>query len=138
MSSSEHSGKLPAPGTKQKNDANASEGRPRDPENSSVYDFLYHDARRIAAFLAQFETYGVLQGVKSHESVGRSSATKATANAGIDFANLARGGMAVDGTVTDDERDAAERTYDPLWRNATALLDYLGSRLIKSTTRLLQ
>lgn len=128
MSSNEHSGKLPAIETRQKSAENASERPPRDQESGSVYDFLYHDARRIAAFLAQFETYGVLQGVKSHESVGRTSATKAAATAGIDFANLAKGGMAVDGTVTDDERDAAERTYDPLWRNATALLDYLSER----------
>ncbi|MBB5049854.1 hypothetical protein HNR60_004638 [Rhodopseudomonas rhenobacensis] len=128
MSSSEPNEKSPAIGKKPTNDANASERPLGALESSSVYDFLYHDARRIAAFLAQFETYGVLQGVKAHESVGRSSATKATANAGIDFANLARGGMAVDGTVTDDERDAAERTYDPLWRNATTLLDYLADR----------
>lgn len=109
-------------------DASASDRRSEGPENNSVYDFLYHDARRIAAFLAQFETYGVLQGVKSQESVGRASSTKASASAGIDLATLAKGGMAVDGTVTDDERDAAERTYDPLWRNAKTLLDYLAER----------
>lgn len=96
--------------------------------SNSVYDFLYHDARRIAAFLAQFETYGVLQGIKSQESVGRSSTTKASANAGVDIATLAKGGMAIDGTFTDEDRDAAERTYDPLWRNAIALLDYLAER----------
>src|SRR4029077_11736169 len=30
-----------------------------------------------------------------------------------------------DRTTTSDERDAAERTYDPLWRNALMLLDWL-------------
>lgn len=125
---SEPSEKLPVPDKKRKIDGGSS-GTPQEaPQSSSVYDFLYHDARRIAAFLAQFETYGVLQGVKSHESVGKSSSSRSTASAGVDVATLAKGGISYDGTITDDERDAAERTYDPLWTNAKALLDYLTER----------
>lgn len=125
---SEPSEKLPVPDKKRKIDGDSSGTPQEDPQSSSVYDFLYHDARRIAAFLAQFETYGVLQGVKSHESVGKSSSSRSTASAGVDVATLARGGISYDGTITDDERDAAERTYDPLWTNAKALLDYLTER----------
>jgi hypothetical protein len=33
--------------------------------------------------------------------------------------------MALDQTTTSDERDAAERTYDPLWRNGLILRDWL-------------
>ncbi|WP_416192956.1 hypothetical protein [Nitrobacter sp. TKz-YC01] len=125
---SEPSEKLPASDKKRKIGGSGSETPHEDPRNNSVYDFLYHDARRIAAFLAQFETYGVLQGVKSHESVGRSSSSRSTASAGVDVVTLAKGAVSYDGTISDDERDAAERTYDPLWTNAKALLDYLTER----------
>jgi hypothetical protein len=104
------------------------EPQQEDQKNNLVYDFLYHDARRIASFLAQFETYGVLQQVKATESVGHVGTSKTTiaANAGVPL--VAKGAAALAGTVTDEERDAAERTYDPLWTNARTLRDYLTER----------
>lgn len=132
MSSNEISAKSPNVNALQKI-AESSSGPPSaDQEQSSVYDFLYHDARRIAAFLAQFNTYGILNSVKAQEAVGRSSSTKASSKADINLVALAKAGVAVDGTVTDDEKDATEQTFDPLWKNATTLLDYLAERkLIK-------
>jgi hypothetical protein len=102
--------------------------QPEDRKNNLVFDFLYHDARRIASFLAQFQTYGVLQQVRATESVGRIGSSKATASAGVDVPAIARGGVAIDGTVTDEERDAAERTFDPLWTNARTFLNFLTDR----------
>jgi hypothetical protein len=97
------------------------EGQKRD----SVLDFLYHDHRRIASFLAQFETYGILQQVKATESVGRIGSSRTTHSAGLDLVTVAKAGITVDGTVSDDERDSAERTYDPLWTNARTFMKYL-------------
>jgi hypothetical protein len=99
-----------------------------DQRSNSVFDFLYHDSRRIASFLAQFETHGVLQQVKATESVDHTGSSKTTASAGVDVVTVMRGGVAIDGTVTDEERDTAERTYDPLWTNARTFLNFLADR----------
>jgi hypothetical protein len=99
--------------------------QPPPQRRSSVYDFLYQDARRIGSFLAQFQTYGVEQSIKTSESVrqGTSSKSGMTAVGGVPL--VAQGHGSFDQTVTTDEHDAAERSYDPLWRNALTLLDYL-------------
>lgn len=109
-------------------DANDSAPPPEDPPVASVFDFLYHDARRVGSFLAQFSTYGVLSGVTTTEAVGRAATTRATGGAGVGFVTVAKARVALELGVTDDERDAAERTFDPLWTNARTLLDYLAAR----------
>jgi hypothetical protein len=109
-------------------DASGSVTPSKDRKNDSVLDFLYHDIRRVASFLAQFETYGLLQQVKATESVGHSGTSRTTHSAGVDLVTIAKAGVAIDGTVADDERDSAERTYDPLWTNARTLMDYLHER----------
>lgn len=109
-------------------DASASERQQGDQASDSVYDFLYHDSRRIASFLAQFETYGVPQQVKASEAVAQIQTTKGGLGASLQLPLLAKGQANVDVTTTDEERDIAEKIYDPLWRNARALLDYLTER----------
>jgi hypothetical protein len=106
-------------------DVSDSETQRKDQERNPVYDFLYHDARRIASFLAQFKTYGVPQNVKASESAGRATSTKTAISAGGGVPLVAQGQAALDQTNTSDERDATEHTYDPLWRNALDLRDYL-------------
>jgi len=97
---------------------------------SSVFDFLYHDARRIASFLAQFEVYGSLQQVRASESVGKSQSAKTSA-AAKGSALVVGGSLGYDLHVGEDLKDAAERVYDPLWTNARAFLNYLDQhRLI--------
>lgn len=105
-----------------------SERRSEDQSGNSVRDFLYHDVRRIASFLAQFHTYGVLQQVKATEAVGRSGASKTVISGDVGVPMVAKGTATMDGTVTEEERDSAEHVYDPLWTNAQALLDYLSER----------
>lgn len=95
---------------------------------NSVFDFLYHDVPRISSFLAQFETYGVLQQIKASESVGHSGTSKTVITGDLGVPLVAKGAVALDGTVVDEQRDAAERTYDPLLRNARTLMNYLAER----------
>ncbi len=90
-----------------------------------VLDFLYHDARRVASFLAQFDPSGHLTGLKQSENVSRTEGedgnVQATANALVARASgsfvLRRGSSA---------GEASERTYDPFWTNARTFLDFLS------------
>jgi len=97
-----------------------------EPPRNSVYDFLYHDVKRVASFLAQFDPSGHLQQIKQKEGKRRGSSDKGGLSAGIDI-GVARigfeGGTQVDNGGSED----LERTYDTLWANAITLLDYLAS-----------
>lgn len=110
-----------------KNDETVSGEEPGEVKRDSVYDFLYHDARRVASFLAQFDPSGHLTGVKQTESAGEQESeegsAQATANAVVaratgGFTNK-RGTSAAEGS---------ERMYDPLWANARTFLDYMTER----------
>lgn len=102
------------------------------PENGSVYDFLYHDARRIGSFLGQFNPDGHLQGLQTHAVTGRNRASK-TAGSGTGGVPLVASGTASHEQGEGQHWDrGAQRTYDPLWANARAFLDYLaGADLIE-------
>lgn len=97
------------------------------PQGASVFDFLYHDVRRVGSFLAQFETYGVPSQVKATESASRSEGSRTTAGGGVDVLTFVKAQAGLEMTAGNEERDTAERTYDPLWTNARTLLDYLAS-----------
>ena len=116
----------------QTSDADASEKQSQDQRSNFVYDFLYHDVRRIASFLAQFQDYGILQSIKSTESTSHSGSVKGGVEAGLSVKVIGHGKGAIDWTAVDDERDAAERTFDPLWTNAQTLLNYLESNSLIS------
>lgn len=106
----------------------ASEPLPEDPARRSVFDFLFHDARRVGSFLAQFETYGVPSQVKATEGIGSTGTTKTATSGKLSLPALAQGQLSKDVSVADELREATERTYDPLWTNARALLDYLSEQ----------
>ena len=97
-------------------------------ERSSVYDFLYHDPRRIASFLSQFTQYGQPQSLTRSESTAENSSTKnvVAGKAGL----LPLGSFTGSGETAASEsaNQALTTTYDPLWQNALALLDYLYQR----------
>jgi hypothetical protein len=117
-------------------DESGFEPAPEDQPSEPVRDFLYHDARRVGSFLAQFEVHGLPQQVKATESVGQAQATKTAVTAGAKVPMVAHGQGTVDVTTTDDTRDAAERTYDPFWTNARLLLGYLDAHhLIRHDVR---
>jgi hypothetical protein len=109
---------------------------PGDQPNEPVRDFLYHNARRVGSFLAQFEAHGLPQQVKATESVGQAQTTRTAVAAGVKVPMVAHGQGGLDVTTTDDTRDAAERTYDPFWTNARRLLGYLDAQgLIRRDVR---
>jgi hypothetical protein len=108
-------------------------GEPDDQGTDSVYDFLYHDARRVGSFLAQFDYFGHLQQVTSSETA--SKGTKRGYSLKVAGSALVPGvPEGAEGSVTfgrDPSQigsEAQERVYDPLWTNARALLDYLDER----------
>jgi hypothetical protein len=104
-----------------------------DPERRLLLDLFYHDYRRVALFLAQLETYGLLQQVKATEAVSHIGTESTTKSAGAGIASLLKGEMSHGEIATDDEKDAAERTYDPLYANARRFMDYLaGTSLVES------
>lgn len=94
---------------------------------ASVYDFLYHDARRINSFIAQIDPSGHLTSLKQTESAESGSGMKSSANVSGNVV-VARGGAAIEDQRTAAERESLERTYDPLWTNSLTLLDMLDER----------
>lgn len=88
---------------------------------------MYHDSRRIASFLAQFEGDGHLQQftrTKDHSKGKReTSGHEARGNVGI------AAGKLHGGTETSlDLSDGYSKVFDPYWANARAFLDYLSDR----------
>lgn len=94
------------------------------PQGVSVYDFLYNDARRVASFLAQFHDHGLLQGVKATETAARTSSERFDVSGGANML-VGKAGIAAQTTESSEEREAAENSYDPFWRNALRFLDAL-------------
>lgn len=95
------------------------------PEGSSVYDFLYHDARRVGSILSQLGQFGQLLNLKHKQGSGETSTTKSTLGG--------TGGVPGVGSATAGGEDAhaeaydenLESTYDPLWVNALNLYEKL-------------
>lgn len=95
-------------------------------KSNSVYDFLYQDVRRVGSFLAQFEEHGVRQSIKSTEGTGRAQTVKGGATGTLGLPAVMGASAIVDVATTDDTKDIAEHTFDPLWSNSRRLLDYLS------------
>jgi hypothetical protein len=110
-----------------KNVEKASEEERAAPESTSVFDFIYHDARRIASFLSQFDDNGHLTSIKQTESV--SLGVTRGKSFGINGSLPALGGAGVQVQVGPGEtgREGLERAYDPIWANALELLDVLDA-----------
>ncbi len=96
-------------------------------ESDSVFDFLYHDPLRIASFLGQFDPSGVAQSLKRTDQTARTSTDGSSdsikLSAGVISGNL--GGQI---GFSEGAQHGSERTYDPLWSNARAFLDYLEQK----------
>lgn len=110
-----------------KNEEKTSDAALEQDAASSVFDFLYYDARRIGSYLAQFDPSGHLQAYKQSESVG-SSATSVSRIGGRGTVGVASFDSGKDASETETEGEASERQYDPLWTNALNFLDYLDNR----------
>ncbi len=97
-------------------------------EHDSVYDFLYHDSRRIASFLSQFDANGHLTSLTQGEGVTKDA--KRSKKFGIGAQVPILGGGNVDFEVGPGESgsQSLERVYDPFWTNACHFLDVLTER----------
>lgn len=109
-------------------DSTASVVAQDEPGSDSVFDFLYHDARRVGSFLAQFDDSGHLQQIKQTEAVAKTSGNKTTVSGATGIPVVAQGQIASDRTSGKEGREGTERVYDPLWTNTRTLLDFLDSR----------
>ena len=98
-------------------------------EKDSVFDFLYHDVRRVGSFLAQFDDAGYLQSLTRSESVTKGSKRgwKFSLGGGLP-GDLGSAETSVERGPGEAGSETSERAYDPLWTNARTLLDYLGER----------
>lgn len=90
----------------------------------SVFDFLYHDPLRIGSFLGQFDPSGVAQSYKRIDQTTKTSSDNS--NDALKFnVGVVSGQIGERNGVTEGANHGSERTYDPLWSNARAFLDYL-------------
>jgi len=96
--------------------------------SGSVYDFLYHDVRRVGSFLAQFDEAGHLQQITQSEHATKGQSRGLRFAAGGEIAQVGSAHIDVSRTPLSGGSEASERVYDPLWANARALLDYLYER----------
>jgi hypothetical protein len=116
-----------------KKEETASDAELGDRSTDSVYDFLYHDARRIGSFLAQFDDLGHLQQATSSESASKGAkrgySLKLAGSAPMPgVPEGAEGSLTFGRDPSQSGSEGQERVYDPLWTNARTLLDYLDER----------
>jgi hypothetical protein len=97
-------------------------------ERDSVFDFLYHDARRVGSFLAQFDDAGHLQQITQSESRTKGLKRGWKFALGGGMGEFGSGEASVERGPGEGGSEASERVYDPLWANARTLLDYLFER----------
>lgn len=115
-----------------KNVEKASKKVLEEPQNDSVFDFLYCDNHRIASFLAQFDDSGHLERVIQRESAQKGSKRGWSFNLGGGSPLLASANASLSMAPDATGSEASERVYDPFWANARTLLDYLeGAKLIQ-------
>ena len=100
------------------------------PKSRSVYDFFYHDARRVASFLAQFVEHGVPGAIKTSSGADESSAARKSGGGGGSLFGFAQAQAAVEKVVTGIQRDSTERQYDPFWSNVVKFLEYIDDQKI--------
>jgi hypothetical protein len=99
-----------------------------EPESDSVFDFLYHDVRRVGSFLAQFDDAGHLQQITQSDGSERGTKRGFKASAGGSIPLLGAANLSLERGPDKGGYESAERVYDPLWANARTLLDYLTER----------
>lgn len=94
----------------------------------SVFDFLYHDGRRIASLLAQFDPSGHLQSVSKGRSAEEGRDSDASLEQTGSFPAIYSAKHNTKEQVRRSHAEEIQRIYDPMWSNARALLDTLDER----------
>lgn len=94
----------------------------------SVYDFLFHDGRRIASILAQLDPSGHLTQVSKSTAAKRGKDEISTIDAKAGIPGVAQIKNDNSTKITHSREDEVLRVYDPTWSNARELLDLLSLR----------
>lgn len=95
------------------------------PEKNSVFDIFYHDPRRIGSFLSQFVPSGHLQSITEGTSVNDAEHSKGGFEGKVSLPLVAEARVPMEIGATSSTSESASKTYDPIWANALAFLDYL-------------
>lgn len=96
-------------------------------ESASVFDFLYHDSRRVASYLSQFDNSGLLTGVTQSESASKGSKRGKRVGFG-GTTPLGGGNIELEIGPGEAGSESLVRVYDPYWANALQFLDVLEER----------
>jgi hypothetical protein len=94
-------------------------------EAVSVFDFLYHDSRRIGSFLAQLDSNGLLTEIRQSDHVAKGRKRGMSLNLGASTPLTGGGNVGFEITPKETGGETMERVYDPYWANARELLDAL-------------
>lgn len=111
-----------------KNGLTVSNEEPDGAEQDSVFDFLYHDSRRVASFLSQFDANGLLTGLTQGESVAKGAKRSKKFGLGGDVPLVGGGKLEFEVGPGEVGSQTLERAYDPFWTNARLFLDVLTER----------
>lgn len=106
----------------------ASAGEHDAAEADSVFDFLYHDSRRIASYLSQFDNSGLLTGVTQSEGVTKGSKRGKRIGLGGNAPLIGGGNIELEIGPGEAGSESMVRVYDPYWANALQFLDVLHER----------
>lgn len=94
----------------------------------SVFDFLYHDGRRIASLLAQFDPSGHLTQLSQGKSASKGRDSSSSADGSASVPGIAKYENRNQETITRSHEEEVMRVYDPTWSNARTLLDVLDEK----------
>ena len=98
------------------------------PEGGSVYDFMYHDARRVGSFVAQITGLGLMTRASKTTATGRDVDKSRKRNFGGNIAGVGGINVGWESGPGAGRTDTDNREYDPYWINAVNLLDLLEQR----------
>lgn len=96
--------------------------------NRLVYDFLYHDARRVGSFLGQFDDNGLLTSLTQGETTNKDARRGYRIGVGANIPVFGGGNLDIERNSHDVGSENLERAYDPFWSNALVLLETLLNR----------
>lgn len=98
---------------------------------SYVYDFLYHDSRRVGSYLSQLGRYGLLKSTSHKQSSGEGEKSVSEVKLSGGIPGAASIGKDDQSETTSQHGAEREDVYDPLWINALNLYEKIeGAGLV--------
>lgn len=97
-------------------------------EADSVFDFLYHDSRRVGSLLSQFDANGLLKGVTQSDGVKKGTRRGYKFGLGGNLPSLGGANFDLERGPAEEGASSTELSYDPFWANAREFLDAITAR----------